>query len=147
RIGLLNERGAELVIRKSTISSDTSLSESFREVQAVMAEISALIARAVTDEIASRKLQRLTIRYVARKMFDLLILHRRQGASLIKLARQFWIWRTQAPHCTFIDFLAVLRLRTLFLLVLPVSAIKLLISVREIFKKTTFRQGGVVAER
>ncbi|HWP26985.1 MAG TPA: hypothetical protein VNL39_11635, partial [Xanthobacteraceae bacterium] len=47
RIGLLNERGAELVIRKSTISSDTSLSESFREVQAVMAEISALIARAV----------------------------------------------------------------------------------------------------
>lgn len=130
RAGLLNEPVATLTIHGSSVSSRLGLDHCFRETQEVMAIISDTANRAIPDEASRRELQALTQQYVAKKLFDFLVLYRRQGAELREVARQLRIWRKQSRQCTLIHFVAALRLKTLALLLFPAPFTKFLLSLR-----------------
>jgi glycosyltransferase involved in cell wall biosynthesis len=130
RVGLLNERCATLAIHDRSRSNRLGLDSHFRETQEVMEVFSDIATRAIRDEAGRRELQELTARYAAKKLFDCLVLYRRQGGTLREVARQFRIWGAQSHQCTMIDFVAVLQLKTLTLLLLPSSITKLLLSLR-----------------
>jgi len=131
RIGLLNEQCATLTIHNASVSTRFGLDHGFRETQAVMEVISEMAARVIPDETRRREVQDLTARYVAKKLFDFLILYRRQGVALRDVARQLGIWRRQSPQCTRAHLVAVLQLRTLALLLSPAPLTKILVSLRE----------------
>lgn len=131
RVGLINERCATLTIHNSTVSTALGLDHGFRETQEVMDVISGTAARVIPDDASRRELQDLTAHYVAKKLFDFLVLYRRQGAALREVARQMRIWRRQSPQCTLAHFAAALKLRTLALLLSPAPLTKLLLSLRE----------------
>jgi hypothetical protein len=131
RAGLLNERCATLTIHNCTISAHLGLGHHFAETQEVMEVVSDIATRAIPDEASRSELQELTARYAAKKLFDCLVLYRRQGAALREVARQLRIWRRQSRQCKLIHFVAALQLKTLALLLLPAPMTKFLLSLRD----------------
>lgn len=134
RVALLNEQCATLTIHDATVSNAFGLDHGFRETQEVMEVISDASAGAIADEASRRELQDLTAHYVAKKLFDFLVLYRRQGASLGDVVRRFQLWRAQSRQCTLLHLAAALRVRSLALLLLPAPATRRLLSLREIFQ-------------
>jgi glycosyltransferase involved in cell wall biosynthesis len=128
--GLLNERCATLTIHNRTISARLGLDHHFRDTQEVMEVVSDIATYAIQDQTDRNELQKLTARYVAKRLFDCLVLYRRQGATLREVAHKFGVWRTQSRQSTIVDFVAALQLRTLALLFLPASMTNLLLSLR-----------------
>jgi Glycosyl transferase family 2 len=131
RAGLLNERCATLTIHDRTISSGLGLGHHLAETQEVMEVVSEIARRAIPDEGSRSEMQDLTARYVAKKLFDCLVLYRRQGAALREVARQMRIWRGQSRQCTPAHFVAALKLKTLALLLSPAPLTRALLSLRE----------------
>lgn len=131
RVGLLNEQCATLTIHNSSVSTCLGLDHGFRETQEVMEVISETAARVIPDQASRREVQDLTARYVAKKLFDFLVLYRRQGVELRDVARQLRIWRRQSPRCSLAHFAAAARLRTLALLLSPAPLTQILVSLRE----------------
>jgi glycosyltransferase involved in cell wall biosynthesis len=134
RVGLVNERCATLRIHNSTVSNHLGLDHSFTEIRRVMQVISDSATSSIADHIERRAIQNLTARYVAKKLFDFLILYRRQGASLVEVAQQWQIWRKQSRQCRLAHFVTALRLRTFPLLLLPSSATDLALAFRHATK-------------
>lgn len=134
RVALLNEQCATLTIHNSTVSNAFGLDHGFKETQEVMELISDASAGVIADEASRCELQDLTAHYVAKKLFDFLLLYRRQGASLSDVVRRFQFWRAQSRQCTLLHLAAALRLRSVALLLLPAPATRRLLSLREIFQ-------------
>ena len=130
RIGLINERCATLTIHNSTVSTGLGLDHGFSEIQEVMELIFDILTRVIPDEAQRRELQNLTAHYVAKKLFDFLVLYRRQGAALRDVTRQLRNWRKQSRQCTLFNLVAALRFKTFMLLLLPEPITKLLLSFR-----------------
>jgi glycosyltransferase involved in cell wall biosynthesis len=132
--GLLNEQCATLTIHNYTVSNAFGLDHGFNETQEVMGLISDASASVISSEASRRELQDLTAFYVAKKLFDFLVLYRRQGATLRDVVRKLQIWRTQSRQCRLAHFAAALNLRSLTLLLLPAPTTKRLLSLREAFQ-------------
>ncbi len=96
RVGLINKQCATLTINNSTLSTHLGLNHGFRETQEVMEVIADTAARVISDEACRREVQELTAHYVAKKLFDFLVLYRRQGGTLRDVAGQLRIWRRQS---------------------------------------------------
>src|SRR5262249_2929054 len=111
RSALLNEQCATLTIHSSSLSTRSGLDYGFRDLQRVMAKISELADKSITDEAERRSVQAAAARYVATKYYDFLVLYRRQGATLRDVAAQWRTWRAQASKGSTIDFASTLRLK------------------------------------
>ena len=138
RAGLLNEQCATLTIHDCSISTHISLNDHVRETQKVMEVVSDIATSVIPDEVSRKELQELASYYVAKKIFDGLVLYRRQGATLREVARQFRNWR---PLCrqTLIHFVAPLRMKILALLLLPAPMTRFLLQLRDANKKASTR--------
>jgi glycosyltransferase involved in cell wall biosynthesis len=131
RAGLLNERCATLTIHNRTISAGIDPGRHFAETQEAMEVVSDVATRAIPDEGSRSELQELTVHYAAKKLFDCLVVYRRQGAALRDVARELRVWRKQSRRCTPAHLVAALSLRTLALLLSPAHLTKSLLWLRE----------------
>ena len=134
RVGLLNEQCATLTIHDFSESSVRGLANCFSETQQVMSLIHDAAAQADIDEASRRELQELTAHYVAKKLFDALVLYRRQGASIREVARQLRIWRKEARQCNISHFFAALHFKAFVLILLPAKITDLLLSLRDVLQ-------------
>ena len=119
RAGLVNERCATYLVHGSSESSSLSADSRFMDLCEVMDEISALATDRIPERDKRRQVQDLTSRYKAHQAMITLVLYRRAGASLSDAMRKLWDWRQMLARCTVSDFVATLRLRSLFRILLP----------------------------
>ena len=119
RAGLINESCITDIVHGSSLSERADADDRFGDLHKVMEEISIIIEQQVVDYALRRRLQRLTIRYVAYVAMINLVIYRRSGASLIDVVRKLWSWRKFVGQCTMMDFAATIRLRSLGRILLP----------------------------
>jgi len=126
RAGLVNERCASYTMNNSRFTSQLSIDYRFQDVISVTGEISDAAGRLIADEAVRRDVQRLTKRYLAYKAIENLVVYRREGATIVDVARQLWSWRKQLTGCTFMDFVRSARLRSIARILLSTPTIRLL---------------------
>jgi hypothetical protein len=130
RAGLVNERCATYLVHGSSVSVALTADYRFNDLCKVMDEISAAAVRKIPERGKQLEIQRLAKRYIAYQSMINLVLYRRAGARLIDVFRKLWSWRTQLRHCTFFDFIATWRLRSLGRILLPTPVLRLSIALR-----------------
>ncbi|HWP26987.1 MAG TPA: glycosyltransferase [Xanthobacteraceae bacterium] len=141
RAGLINDTCITGVLHASSITTHLGIDYCFQEMCSIINEVEVFASRAISDARNRREFRKVAIRRIARAMLDFGILYRKQGATLPQLVRQLWTWRSRAQQCSFIDFMAVLRLKKLALLLLPLSLTKFMISVRESLRSKSMHIG------
>ena len=129
RAGLVNEKCATYMVHGASLSERSSADERLHDLRAVMDEISALAGQKIADRATRREIQKLAFRYVAYLTMTNLVIYRRSGARLIDVVRKLGHWRGILNQCTFMDFLAVMQLRTVGRILLPTPAIRLAIKL------------------
>jgi glycosyltransferase involved in cell wall biosynthesis len=119
--GLVNERCAMYMAHGSSVSAGISADDRISEFCMAMGELAADARQTISDPATRRQIRALTWRYLAYQTMVTLVLYRREGASLVDVARKLWRWRPMLQRCTVQDFLATLRLRSLARIVLPAA--------------------------
>ena len=130
RAGLINECCATYMVHGSSLSSRISADDRLKDFCKMMGEISDVAAHKLLDRARQREIKRLSLRYLAYQTMVTLVLYRREGASLIDSIRKFWNWRTMLRQCTFMDYIATMRLRSLARILLPTPAVRLSIAFK-----------------
>jgi glycosyltransferase involved in cell wall biosynthesis len=128
RAGLINERCSSYLFHThptARYSASIDVDSQFKDLCAVMGELSKAAGRMVSNEAACREVQRLTRRYVAHRAIQELAFLRREGASLLDVVARLWGWRGLLAGCTPIDFVAASRLRLIGRILSPTPMIKL----------------------
>jgi glycosyltransferase involved in cell wall biosynthesis len=124
RVGLVNEKCATSLAHNSTLSAAFSADDRFFDLCKVMEEISVLAEHKIANHARRRRIQILTLRYMAYYSMNTLVLYRRAGASVADAIRKLWSWRSVLKRCTLPDFVTTLRLRTLGRIVVPEPMIR-----------------------
>lgn len=130
RAGLINECCATYMVHDSSLSSEMAADDRVSDFCKMMDEISAAAAQKISDHATQREIQRLTLRYLAYQVMVTLVLCRRAGASLTDVVRKMWNWRIMLKHCTLMDFITTVRVRSLGRILLPTPIIRWSIALR-----------------
>lgn len=130
RAGLVNERCATYLVHDGSQSAAFSADSRFMDLCAVMQEVSATAGEKLQDPGKRLKIRRLLPRYAAHQAMITLVLYRRAGASLTDVMRKWRKWRPMLRQCTWSDFAAVLRLRSLGRILLPARIAKWSVALR-----------------
>ena len=128
RAGLINERCASYLFHThptARYSSSIDIDSQFKDLCAVMDELSKAAGRMIASEVTRREVQKLARRYVAHRAIQELAFQRREGASLRDVLARLWSWRGLLTRCTFIDFVAASRLRLIGRILSPAPMIRL----------------------
>ena len=129
RAGLVNERCATYLVHGSSQSAALSADSRFMDLCEVMDEISVIATKRIRDFTKRRKIQKLTTRYMAHQAMITLVLYRRTGASSADIVRKVWEWRPMLARCSWRDFIAALRLRSLGRIIMPAPVARLSIAL------------------
>jgi len=124
RAGLVNEPCATYMAHGESLSKRFSADERVSDLCEVMDEIHALAEAKISDQTVRRRIQRLTMRYVAYLAIINLLIYRRAGASLTDVGRKLWSWRGLLGRCTVMDFAVTTRLRSLGRILLPTPLVR-----------------------
>jgi glycosyltransferase involved in cell wall biosynthesis len=130
RAGLVNERCATYVVHGSNMSVALTADYRLGDLCEVMEEISTVAEQKISDGAKRREFHRLAIRYIAYQSMINLVLYRRAGARLIDIFWKFWSWRILLKQCTFVDFIATMRLRSVGRILLPTQVLRLSIALK-----------------
>ena len=128
RAGLINERCASYLFHThptARYSASIDVDSQFKDLCAVMEELSNVAGRMISSEAACQQVQRLTRRYVAHRAIQELAFQRREGASLAEVVARFWSWRGLLRRCTLVDFVAASRLRLIGRILSPMPITRL----------------------
>lgn len=129
RAGLINEACATYLIHGTQLSSHFSPDERLKDFCKMMQEVPAAHARKFPGSAKQGEIRSLSSRYLAYQAMVTLVLYRREGASATDAVRKFWQWRPMLQRCTWTDFLATVRLRSLARILLPRSMLRPLIAL------------------
>jgi glycosyltransferase involved in cell wall biosynthesis len=119
RAGLVNEPCAVYFVHNSAISAGIAPDVRLSECCEAMETFSAAAERKISDNTTRNDVLGLIQRYLALQIMITLVLYRRAGASFADVVRKLWTWRAILQRCTWRDFAAILRLRSVARILLP----------------------------
>jgi glycosyltransferase involved in cell wall biosynthesis len=130
RAGLINERCATYIIHGGAISFTKTVDEWIADYKKVTDELYAAGVRKFPDPETQGLIRKLTLRYLVYQGMITLVLYRRANATLMDVFRKLWSWRPIFAQCSWVDFIAVARLRSLGRILLPQAIIRLSMAVK-----------------
>ena len=127
RAGLINECCASYLFHTHPTprySYAMNIDSKFKDLCAVMDELSNAADRMIANESVRTKIQKLTRTYVAHRAIQEFAFGRRQGASLTEVLRHVWGWRGLLAGCTLADFVTTSRFRLVGRILMPTPVIR-----------------------